>query len=320
MLRLLIPAAIVALAGVSLAGIAQDYPTKPVRMIIPFPPGGSNDIVGRMVGTHLGERFGRPVVIDNRGGAGGLIGTEAAVRSPPDGYTLLVISVAYAYNPYMYKLPYDPVKAIAPIAQLGTGPNALGVHPALPVKSVKELVALAKAKPGQLRYASAGVGTFQHLSSELFRLIAGVDMIHVPFKGGGPAMISVISGETQISIGSLIQTLPHIRSGRLRALGTGGAKRSPALPDVPTIAEAGLAGYEANNWWGIVAPAGTPPAVIKRLHGEISGILTRPDVQKWFVSEGAEPVNRAPEEFTRFMLSEMDKWGKVVKQAGIRGE
>ena len=320
MLRLLIPAAIVALAGVSLAGIAQDYPTKPVRMIIPFPPGGSNDIVGRMVGTHLGERFGRPVVIDNRGGAGGLIGTEAAVKSPPDGYTLLVISVAYAYNPYMYKLPYDPVKAIAPVAQLGTGPNALAVHPALPVKSVKELVALAKAKAGQLRYASAGVGTFQHLSSELFRLIAGVDMIHVPFKGGGPAMISVISGETQISIGSLIQTLPHIRSGRLRALGTGGAKRSPALPDVPTIAEAGLAGDEANNWWGIVAPAGTSPAIIKRLHGEISGILTRPDVQKWFVSEGAEPVNRSPEEFTRFMLSEMEKWGKVVKQAGIRGE
>ena len=320
MLRLLIPAAIAALGGASLPGIAQDYPTKPVRMIIPFPPGGSNDIVGRMVGTHLGERFGRPVVIDNRGGAGGLIGTEAAVRSPPDGYTLLVISVAYAYNPYMYKLPYDPVKAIAPIAQLGTGPNALAVHPALPVKSVKELVALAKAKPGQLRYASAGVGTFQHLSSELFRLMASVDMIHVPFKGGGPAMISVISGETQISIGSLIQTLPHIRSGRLRPLGTGGAKRSPALPDVPTIAEAGLAGYEANNWWGVVAPAGTPPAIIKRLHGEISGILTRPDVQKWFVSEGAEPINRTPDELARFMLAEMEKWGKVVKQAGIRGE
>jgi len=317
---LLIPAAIAALGGASLPGIAQDYPTKPVRMIIPFPPGGSNDIVGRMVGTHLGERFGRPVVIDNRGGAGGLIGTEAAVRSPPDGYTLLVISVAYAYNPYMYKLPYDPVKAIAPIAQLGTGPNALAVHPALPVKSVKELVALAKAKPAQLRYASAGVGTFQHLSSELFRLMASVDMIHVPFKGGGPAMISVISGETQISIGSLIQTLPHIRSGRLRPLGTGGAKRSPALPDVPTIAEAGLAGYEANNWWGIVAPAGTPPAIIKRLHGEISGILTRPDVQKWFVSEGAEPINRTPDELARFMLAEMEKWGKVVKQAGIRGE
>jgi tripartite-type tricarboxylate transporter receptor subunit TctC len=320
MLRLLTRIALAVLAGMSAVALAQDYPTRPVRMIIPFPPGGSNDIVGRMIGNHLGERLGRPVVIDNRGGAGGLIGTEAAVKSPPDGYTLLVISVAYAYNPYMYKLTFDPVKAIATIAQLGTGPNAFAVHPALPVKSIKEVIALAKAKPGQLRYASAGVGTFQHLSSELFRLMAGVDMVHVPFKGGGPAMISVISGETQISIGSLIQTLPHIRSGRLRPLGTGGAKRSPALPDIPTIAESGLPGYEANNWWGIVAPAGTPPAIIKRLHGEISGILTRPDVQKWFTSEGAESVNRTPEEFARIIVSEMDKWGKVVKQAGIRGE
>jgi len=308
------------LATTSAAGSAQDYPTRPVRMIIPFPPGGSNDIVGRMVGTRLGERLGRPVVIDNRGGAGGLIGTELAVKSQPDGHTLLVISVAYAYNPFMYKLSFDPVKAIVTVAQLGTGPNAFAVHPALPAKSVKEVIALAKAKPGQLRYASAGVGTFQHLSSELFRLMAGVDMVHVPFKGGGPAMVSVISGETQISIGSLIQTLPHIRSGRLRALGIGGTKRSPVLPDVPTIAESGLPGYEANNWWGIVAPAGTPPGIVKRLHGEITGILTAPDVQKWFASEGAESVNRTPEEFASIITSEMGKWGKVVKQAGIRGE
>ena len=320
MQRLTRAIALAVLAATSTIAIGQDYPTRPVRMIIPFPPGGSNDIVGRMVGQHLGERLGRPVVIDNRGGAGGIIGTEAAVKSPPDGYTLLVISVAYAYNPYMYKLNFDPVKAIVTIAQLGTGPNAFAVHPALPVKSIKEVIALARAKPGELRYASAGVGTFQHLSSELFRLMAKTDMVHVPFKGGGPAMISVVSGETQISIGSLIQTLPHIRSGRLRALGTGGTKRSPALPDIPTIAEAGVPGYEANNGWGIVAPAGTSPAIIKRLHAEISGILTRPDVQKWFASEGAESINRTPEEFAAIIVSEMDKWGKVVKRAGIKGE
>jgi tripartite-type tricarboxylate transporter receptor subunit TctC len=300
--------------------LAQEYPTKPVRLIIPFPPGGSNDIVGRMIGTHLGERLGRSVVIENRGGAGGIIGTEVAVKSAPDGYTLLVISVAYAYNPFLYKLTFDPTKAIATVAQIGTGPNVVAVHPSLPVKSIKELIALAKARPGQLRYASAGVGTFQHLSSELFRLMASVDMLHVPFKGGGPANISVVSGETQISIGSLIQTLPHIRSGRLRALGVGGAKRSATLPGVPTVAEAGVPGYEANNWWGIVAPAGTPPAIIKRLHGEIAGILSSPDVQKWFSAEGAEPVSRTPEEYARFIAAEMDKWGKVVRQAGIRAE
>ena len=300
--------------------LGQAFPAKPIRLIVPFPPGGSNDIVGRMIGTHLGERLGRPVVIENRGGAGGIIGSELAVKSPPDGYTLLVISVAYAYNPFLYKLTFDPSKAIATVAQIGTGPNAVAVHPVLPAKSIKELIALAKAKPGQLRYASAGVGTFQHLSSELFRLMAGVDMLHVPFKGGGPAMISVVSGETQISIGSLIQTLPHIRTGRLRLLGVGGAKRTAVFPDVPTIAEAGVPGYEANNWWGIVAPAGTPEAIIKRLHSEISAILTSPDVQKWFASEGAEPVNRTPEEYARFITAEMDKWGRVVKEAGIRAE
>ena len=298
----------------------QAYPAKPIRLIVPFPPGGSNDIVGRMIGIHLGERLGRPVVIDNRSGAGVIIGTELAVKSQPDGYTLLVISVAYAYNPFMYKLTFDPTKAITTVAQLGTGPNAFAVHPGLPAKSIKELIALAKAKPGQLRYASAGVGTFQHLSSELFRLMAAVDMVHVPFKGGGPATISVVSGETQISIGSLIQTLPHIRAGRLRPLGVGGTKRSAVLPEVPTIAEAGVPGYEANNWWGIVAPAGTPAGIIKRLHGDISGILTSLDVQKWFASEGVESVNRTPEEFAKVIVSEMGKWGKVVKQAGIKGE
>lgn len=299
---------------------AQEYPAKAVRLIIPFPPGGSNDIVGRMIGAQLTERIGQQVIADNRGGAGGIIGTEAVARSQPDGYTLLIVSIAYAYNPALYKLNFDPVKSFTPVAILGTGPNALAVHPSLPVKTTRELIALAKARPGQLLYASAGIGTFQHLSSELFRMMAGISMVHVPFKGGGPAMIDVISGQSQVSIGSLIQTLPHIRSGRLKALGTGGSKRVPALPDVPTIAESGLPGYEANNWWGILAPAGTPPVVVKKLHTELSAILTSAETQKRFSSEGAEAVNMAPEAFGKFIASEMVKWSRVVKEAGIKAE
>ena len=306
--------------GMISGALAQAYPARPIRLIVPFPPGGSNDIVGRVVGAQLGERLGKQVVVDNRGGAGGTIGTEIAVRSQPDGYTLLIISVAYSYNPFLYKLAYDPIKAISPVGTIGTGPNVLAVHPSVPAKSAKDLIALAKAKPGQLTYASAGVGTFQHMSSELFRIMSGINMLHVPFKGGGPAMLSVIAGQTQISIGSLIQTLPHIRSGKLKALGVGGAKRSSALPDVPTIAESGIPGYEANNWWGIVAPAGTPADVIKKLSTELSAILTSPDTQKWFVSEGAEVMSKNPDEFRKFISTEMGKWGRVVKEAGIRAE
>ncbi len=299
---------------------ADGYPARPIRMIVPFPPGGSNDIVGRVIGQQLGDRLGKPVVIDNRGGAGGLIGTETAINAQPDGYTLLVISVAYAYNPAIYKLPYDPVKAIAPVAQLGTGPNVLAVHPGVAAKSTQELIALAKAKPGQLNYASAGIGSFQHMSSEMFRIMSGLNIVHIPYKGGGPAMLAVIGGQAQISIGSLLQTLPHIRSGKMRALGTGGLKRSPALPDVPTVAEGGVPGYEANNWWGIVAPAATPVPVVKRINDEVAKILAAPETRKWFLGEGGEAVSRTPDEFRKWILSEMGKWGKVVKQAGIKAE
>ena len=307
-------------AALAIASSAQTYPTKPVRLVIPFPPGGSNDIVGRMIGAQLSQRLGQQVVPDNRGGAGGVIGTEGAARSQPDGYTLLIVSIAYAYNPSLYKLSFDPVKSFTPVSLLGRGPNVLAVHPSLPVKSTRELIALAKARPGQLLYASAGVGTFQHLSSELFRMMAGISMVHVPFKGGGPAMIDVIAGNSQISIGSLIQTLPHIRSGRLKALGTGGAKRVPALPDVPTISESGLPGYEANNWWGVLAPAGTPSAVVTKLNDELAAILKSAETQKRFSSEGAEAVSMAPDAFGKFIASEMAKWSKVVKEAGIRAE
>jgi tripartite-type tricarboxylate transporter receptor subunit TctC len=299
---------------------AEKYPTRPIRLIVPFPPGGSNDIVGRLIGVHLTERLGKSVVVDNRGGAGGRIGYETAAAALPDGHTLLVVSAAYAFTPALHKLTFDPIKSFVPVALIGTGANALAVFPGLGANSVKELVAMAKAKPGQLNYASAGFGTFQHLGSELFRIMAGINIVNVPFKGGGPATLAVVAGQAQISIGSLIQTLPHVRPGRLKLLGTGGLKRVAVVPDVPTISEAGVPGYEAFNWWGIVAPAGTPAAVTQRLHSEITAIVASQDVQKWFATEGAEAVNKTPEEFRKLIASEIVKWGKVVKEAGLKAE
>jgi tripartite-type tricarboxylate transporter receptor subunit TctC len=299
---------------------AQDYPAKPIRLIVPFPPGGSNDVVGRMIATQLSERMGKQVVVDNRSGAGGVIGTEMAANAPNDGYTLLMISIAHAVNPWLYKLSYDPVKSFVPVSILATGPNVLAINPTLPVNSVKELVALAKQKPGELHYATAGVGSFQHLGSELFKLMAGIDVVHVPFKGGGPAMIDVIGGHTKFLLGSLIQTTPHIRSGKLKALGTGGTKRSPVLPDVPTIAEAGVPGYEATNWWGIMAPAGISPAIVAKLHTEIAAVLSSAETQKRFAAEGASTVQMSSVDFGKFAQSEMAKWGKVVKEAKIKAE
>ncbi|HSQ04749.1 MAG TPA: tripartite tricarboxylate transporter substrate binding protein [Burkholderiales bacterium] len=311
---------VASLLGAGLPAAAQTYPTKPVRLIIPFPPGGSNDIVGRLVAQQLTERLGKQVVVDNRGGAGGVLGSEIAAGSPPDGYTLLIVSAAYAFNPSLYKLSYDPAKAFAPISMLGTGPNALTIYPKLPVNSVKELIALAKSKPGQLNYASAGVGSFQHLGSALFVMMAGINVVHVPFKGGGPAMADVMAGNTQICLGSLIQMIPHVNSGRLKMLGIGSAKRNAAFPKVPTIAEAGVPGYDASNWWGILAPAGTPAPIVKRLHDEIASILTSPDIQKRFESQGAEALSMAPAEFSKFIRVETAKWSKVVKEAQIKAE
>jgi tripartite-type tricarboxylate transporter receptor subunit TctC len=299
---------------------AEDYPARPVRLIIPFPAGGSNDVVGRLVATYLGERFGRQLVVDNRSGAGGVIGTEAVAKSPPDGYTLLLISMAHAVNPWLYKLSYDPIKDFAPVALLAQGTNVLVVYPSVPATSVKEFIALARAKPGDLEYASAGIGTFQHLGGELFKLMAGVDMVHVPFRGGGPSMLSVVGGHTKVTFPSLAQTVPYIKSGTLRALGVGSRERIAVLPEVPTIAEAGVPGYEAVNWWGIVAPVGTPPAIVERLNGEIGAVQKSIEAQKQLASEGATPVSLAPGAFGEFMASEMEKWGKVVKQGGIKAE
>ncbi len=311
-----------ALAALALTApvMAQDYPSKPVRLIIPFPPGGSNDVVGRMIALQLSDRLGKQVVVDNRGGAGGVIGSEAAANSVPDGYTLLIISIAHAVSPWLYKLNYDPIKSFVPVSILASGTNVLVVHPDLPVHSVGELIALAKQKPGELNYASAGIGSFQHLGGELFKLLAGVNIVHVPYKGGGPAMTDVVGGHTKIMFSSLVQTSGFVLNGQLRALGTGGAHRSPVLPDVPTIAEAGVPGYEANNWWGVVAPAGTPPAIVEKLHKEISAVQNSEQTKKQFATEGAEIVQMSSAEFGAFMASEMAKWERVVKESGIKAE
>ncbi len=318
-LRALLGAACLVLAGTGLAS-AQDYPTRPVRLIIPFPPGGSNDVVGRLIAIKLGDRLGKQVVVDNRSGAGGVIGTEVVAKSPPDGYTLLIVSIAHAVNPWLYKLNYDPIKDFAPVGLLAKGSNVLVVHPSLPVRSVADLIALAKKQPGDLQYASAGIGSFQHLGGELFKLMSGVDMLHVPFKGGGPAMIDVVGGHTKVMFSSMVQTVPHIHSGKLRALGTGGLQRSPVLPDVPTIAEAGVPAYEAVNWWGMVAPVGTPKAIIDKLNTELEAVQNAPEVQKQFALEGGETVAMKPAVFGAYMVSEMNKWEKVVKQGGIKAE
>ncbi len=299
---------------------AQEYPTKPVRVIVPFPPGGVNDTVGRMIATQLSERLGKQFVVENRSGAASIVGSELAANAPKDGYTLLVVSLVNAVNPWLYKLPYDPVASFTPIAFLATAPNVLVVNPELPVKSVKELVALAKEKPGNVPYASAGVGSFMHLGGELFKLTAGVDFLHVPFKGGGPAMIDLVGGHTKVGFATTITTAPHIRSGKLRALGVGATKRSPVLPDVPTIEEAGVPGYECANWIGIVAPAGTPAAIVAKLNREILAIQDTPEAQKHLAAQGAEAVRMSSAEFGDFMVKEMCKWERVVKEGGIKAE
>jgi tripartite-type tricarboxylate transporter receptor subunit TctC len=311
---------VTALLALSTIAAAQDYPSKPVRLIIPFPPGGINDTVGRLVATQLSTRLGKQFVVDNRGGAGGTVGTELTANAPKDGYTLLVISLAHAVNPWLYKLPYDPIKAFAPVAIVASAPNVITVHPSLPVHSVKELLALAKEKPGQVQYASAGVGSFMHLGGELFKLSAGVNLLHVPFRGAGPAMIDILGGHTKVAFATTLTAPPYVRDGKLRALGVGAATRSPALPDVPTVAEAGVPGYEVSNWIGIVAPAGTPQAIVDKLHQEITAIQDSPEVARQFAAEGAEAVRMSQVQFGTYMVNEMTKWERVVREGGIKAE
>ena len=299
---------------------AQAYPAKPVRLIIPFPPGGSNDLVGRAIAAQLGERLGQSVIIDNRGGGGGTIGINAAAKSPADGYTLLLVSVGYPVSIALHWMPEESLQWFVPVAPIGTGPSLLVVPNSLPVNSMQELIALAKSKPGALNAGSAGPGSFQHLATELFRLQAGIDIVIVQYKGGGPALTDTIAGQVHMNIGSAVQNIPHVRSGKLRALGVGGKSRLAALPEVPTFAEGGLSGAEATNWWGMVAPAGTPAAALERLQKEIAAVVESPEMQKRFQLEGAEGLRMTPREFGGLIAADTAKWTRVVKEAGIKAE
>ena len=297
---------------------ASDYPNKSIRLIIPFPPGGGNDIVGRIIGVQLANRLGKQVVIDNRSGAGGVIGSEMAANSQPDGYTLLVISATYTVNPWLYKLTFDPLTAFAPISRIASSPNVLIVQPLLPIKSVEELIALAKAKPGQLNYASGGVGSNPHLSFALFSSLAGIKTVHIPFRGSGPMVMDVISGQSQFGFAPIMASLPHLNSGRLRGIATSGATRSPVLPNMPTVSESGVANYESSNWWGIVAPFGLSKNIQAKLHEDIMAVLKSSETRKWSATEGAVLAGDNPEKFGKHIAAELKKWGKVVHDFDIR--
>jgi tripartite-type tricarboxylate transporter receptor subunit TctC len=312
--------ALLALAAISAQSVlAQSYPNRAIKLVVPSSPGGGTDIVGRIVAQKLSEQLGQQVVVENRAGAGTIIGNEAVAKSAPDGYTLLMGLSTLAINPSMYaKLPYDALRDFAPISQAVTVPNILTLHPSVPAKTVKDLIALAKAKPGSITFGSAGLGTNPHLSGELFKSLAKIDMVHVPFKGSGQSVISLLAGEIAANFPSVPTAIPYIKAGRLRGLGVTTAKRTQALPDVPSIAEAGLPGYEATQWFGVLAPAGTPRAIIDRLHQELSRAVRSPDVKERLTSEGAEIVGGTPEEFAAYIKSETDKWTKVIKSAGIK--
>jgi len=314
---------VIALAAgtASVAGAQAQYPSRPVRIIVPTSVGSAADTLARTLAPPLAERLGQPVVVDNRAGAAAVIGAEAVARAAPDGHTLLIGLPALAINPSIYrKLPYDVLRDFAPITRATSQPNLLVVHPSLPAKSVKELIALAKARPGELMFASSGIGAGSHLTMELFLLMTGTRMLHVPYKGPAPGVIDLISGRVSVMSPSTVATLPHVRSGRLRALGVTTLRRAVGLPDVPTVAEAGVPGYESVSWFGLVAPAGTPKDVISRLHQEAVAILRAPEVGERLARDGTEVVAGAPDEFDAYIRAEIVKWAKVVKAAGIKVE
>ena len=301
---------------------AQSFPSRPIRMIVPSTPGGSVDTLARAIGARLSEKFGQQVVTDNRAGAGGVIAGELTAKAPPDGYTLMMGTVAsLAANVSLHKkLPYDPLRDFAPVTLAATQNLMLVVNPSLPAKNVKELIALAKAKPGQITFASAGSGAGGHLSGELFKLLAGVDMLHIPYKGVAPALVDVISGQVSLTFPSLISALPQVKSGKVRALAVTGAKRSHATPDLPTMQEAGVPGYESATWYGVVAPVATPRDIITKLNSEMVAILKQPELRDRLAADGADPLGSTPEAFGLHLKSEIAKWAKVVKAAGLRAD
>ena len=315
----LLVTALAGLLGFATTSSGQAYPTKPIRMVVPFPPGGSPDIVGRLVAAKLSERLNTQVVIDNRGGAGGIIGSEIVARAVPDGYTLMFISTPHAVLPALQKLPFDTVKAFAAIARIGTSPNALVVNQGFAARSVKDFIALAQQKPKQLNFGAAGVGTSTHLAAELFKIMANIDAVTVQYRGGGPAVIALIAGESQALFGTLVQNLPHVRVGNMRMLGVGSVKRNPQVPDVPAIAET-LPGFESVQWWGLFAPAGTPAPIVERVGTEVKTVLAMEDLRKRLIHEGADIDYQSPAEFSRFVVDEIGRWTGVVKKAKVKVE
>jgi tripartite-type tricarboxylate transporter receptor subunit TctC len=298
------------------AAAGESFPQRPIRLIVPFPPGGSNDVLSRFVGIKLTDRIGQQVVIDNRAGANGIIGTELASNTTPDGYTLLIASTSYVMNAAVRQLPYDVEKSFDPVSTIGSSPNSILITPGF-VSSVKELVDRAKAKPKSILYASTGVGGFNHFGGELFKNVAKIDLVHVPYKGGGPAMTDVIAGQIPVMFSSVTQALPHARSGRLKILAVGASKRLAALPDVPTIIESGYPGYEVSVWWGIVAPAGAPRPVLDKLRREVTGVLTDPATHEFLEKLSAEPMNLQPAAFRKMISDDVKKWREVAKEAKI---
>ena len=311
---------LIALLFAAAGANAQNYPSKPIRIIVPQSAGGSSDLVARPLAAQLTQLLGQTVVVENRPGAGSVIGTDLVAKAPPDGYTLLVVAASVTMSPSLYKLPFDPVRDLAPISQLTSLPNILVVHPSLPVKSVKELIAFVKARPGQLNFGSSGVATGTHLSMELLMHMTGMKMVHIPYKGGSLNVNALIAGETQVNFSTISTAIQHVKSGRLRALAVSTIKRSAAAPEVPTVDEAGVKGYDYSSWIGLLAPAKTPPAIINRLNAEANKAVHTPDVKAILAVEASEAVGTTPEEFDAIMKREVARWLQVVKAAGIKGE
>lgn len=314
--------AALALSAPHAAAAAEPYPARPVRFVVAFPPGGGTDIIARSIAQKLGERLGQQVLVDNRPGAGGNIGTDIVAKSSPDGYTLLMGSAGpLAINASLFaRMPFDPIKDLAPVTLAASTPNVLVVHPSLPAATVRELIALAKARPGEINFASSGHGTPAHLAGELFNSMAGVKLIHVPYKGAAPALADLLGGQVQLMFSTMPPALPHVKDGKLRALAVTSLKRSPAAPDLPTVDEIALPGFEANTWHGVVVPAGTPGAIVARLNREIVAILHLPDVVERLSGQGAEALGSTPEEFAAYIKSESVKWAKVVRDSGAKAE